>query len=81
MFFGFFGGRNLKKHLPIEDISNSKIEELINEWVHNAKDRNMLKRRLIDGVTYEDLAEEFEMSDSQVWNRIDKAKAQLFKHI
>ena len=81
MFFGLFWGRNLKKHLPIEEISNSKIEELINEWVHNAKDRDMLKRRLIDGVTYEMLAEEFEMSDSQVWHRIDKAKAQLFKHI
>ena len=42
--------------------SNSKICTLIDEYVHSERDRAILKRRLIDGICYERLAEEFEMS-------------------
>ena len=48
-----------------DDISNSEIAKTIDEWIKSERDRKILKRRLIDGICYEPLAEEFEMSVRQ----------------
>lgn len=61
--------------------SRSEWERLINEWVHNEIDRQMLKRRLLDGVLIEPLAEEFNLSTVQCQKRLKKAQIQLFKNI
>jgi len=63
------------------DLPNSQIEQLIDEWIHSERDRSILKRRLIDGICYEPLAEEFDLSAKQIRNIIYKAEAILFKHI
>lgn len=65
----------------INSKSRKEWEELIDEWVHNEVDRKMLKRRLLDGVCFEPLAEEFELSVNHCQSRIKKAKMQLFKNI
>ena len=44
----------------------STIEHLIDEWIFSQRDRAVLKRRLLDGVIFEDLSAEFDMS----YNRI-----------
>jgi hypothetical protein len=44
------------------EYTNSEIEAVIDEVVHNARDRAILKRRFIDGVCFEPLAEEFSLS-------------------
>ena len=68
-----------------EDIVNRKSrkewEELIDNWVHNEVDRRMLKRRLLDGICFEPLAEEFELSVNHCQTRVKKAKKQLFNNI
>lgn len=45
-----------------DDLSRSQIEYLINEWIHDQRDREIMRRRLLDGLTYEKLAEEFDLS-------------------
>lgn len=62
-----------------ENISNSAIDRLINEWIHNERDRAILKRRLIDGICYEPLAEEFDLSVRQVKNIVYKGENIIFK--
>ena len=60
------------------------MEHLIDEWIigRNAeRDRKILKRRLIDGVIFDDLAEEFELSVRQTKNIVYKCEERLFKHI
>ena len=47
------------------EYTNSQIRELIAEYIHSERDRKILERRLIDGVTFERLSEEFDMSVSQ----------------
>lgn len=47
------------------NISNTQLSEIIDEWIKNERDRAMMKRRLIDGVTIERLAEEYELSVKQ----------------
>lgn len=48
------------------EYSNSQVSKAIDEWIHSERDRAILKRRLIDGLTYEALAEEFSMSTRQI---------------
>ena len=66
------------------DLSRSQIEHLIDEWVigrNAARDRMILKRRLIDGITYERLAEEFDLSVRQVKNIVYRHECRLYSHI
>ena len=63
------------------NLSRTEWVELIDLWIFNETDRAILKRRLFDGRTYEQLAEEFNYSDRQIKTRVYKAEKQLFKHI
>lgn len=66
------------------DLSRTEIEFAIEEWIigKNAeRDREVLRRRLIDGVTFERLAEEQELSVSQVKRIIWKNEEILFRHL
>lgn len=67
--------------IDLDNISNSEIAHLIDEWIHSERDRKILKRRLIDGICYEPLADEFDMSERQMKEIVYKAEAKLFKHI
>ena len=63
------------------EYTNSQIRELIAEHIHSERDRKILERRLIDGVTFERLAEEFEMSVSQMKRIISRCSSVLFRHV
>lgn len=63
------------------EYSNSQISELIDEWIHSERDRAILKRRLIDGITFEKLAEEFDMSVRQIKKIVYKRSEYLFAHL
>ena len=66
-----------------EHINRTTIVEIINEWVvgeHGERDRQILYRRLIDGITFERLAEEFGLSDRRVKTIVYKREKQIFKH-
>ena len=66
------------------NISRSELEYLIDEWIigkNSERDRKILKRRLLDGICYEPLAEEFDLSVQQIKNIIYKSQDKLFKHL
>lgn len=63
------------------EYTNSQMSALIDEYIHNERNRQILKRRLIDGICYEPLAEEFDLSVRRVKNIIYKNQDILFKHI
>lgn len=63
------------------EYSNSVISKLIDEYVHNERNRALLKRRYIDGICYEPLAEEFDLSVRQVKHIVYKESNKLFKMI
>jgi hypothetical protein len=45
-----------------DNISNTDLSRLIDEWVKGERDRAIMKRRLIDCICFEPLAEEFSLS-------------------
>jgi hypothetical protein len=56
-------------------------ESLIDEWVFSERDRAIMKRRLLDGICFEPLAEEFDMSVRHIKTLVYKWEEQLSKHI
>ena len=67
--------------VSINDLSRTEIEFLIDEWIHNERDRKILKRRLLDGIIYDKLAEEFDLSVRHVKQIVYKSEERIFKHV
>lgn len=65
----------------MRDYSRSELATAIDEWILNERHRAILKRRLLDGICYEQLAEEFDMSVSQIKRIIYKSQEILFRHL
>ena len=63
------------------EYTNSQIMAVIDEYIHSERDRNILKRRLVDGIYFEPLAEEFDLSVRQVKNIVDKGTKTILKHL
>jgi hypothetical protein len=53
-------------------LSNTELSQLIDEWIRGERDRRIMKRRLIDGICFEPLAEEFELSVTHTWKIVEK---------
>lgn len=56
-------------------------ENLIDRWIFNERDRAILKRRLLDGICFEPLAEEFGLSVQQVKNIVYKSTQKLINRL
>lgn len=65
----------------MNDYTNSHIEHLIDEHIHSERDRAILKRRLIDGICYEPLAEEFDLSVSQIKRIVYKCENRVLAFV
>ena len=63
------------------EYTNSQIREAVAEYIHNERDRAILLRRLIDGITFERLAEEFDLSPRQVRSIVHRSESILFRKI
>lgn len=63
------------------DLSRSEWENLIDEYIFRERDRAILKRRLLDGICFEPLSEEFDLSVQQTKTIVYKALEKLSKHL
>lgn len=68
----------MKNTMP--EISRSEYEAIIHEWIMSERDREIMRRRILDGLTYEKLAEEFELSVQQIKRIVYKSKNTILKH-
>lgn len=60
-------------------MTRSEIEHLIDERILHERNRKIVKRRLLDGIRFEPLAEEFDLSVRQVKSIVYKAEDRLFR--
>ena len=68
----------------MKEYSRSDLESHIENWIigRNAeRNRRILKRRLLDGITYDCLAEEFDLSVRQIKNIVYSCEDRLYRHI
>lgn len=61
--------------------SYSEWEHIIDEWIFDERNRKIAKRRFLDGVKIESLAEEFELSVQQTKTILQRSINILIKHI
>ena len=67
--------------LDAYNLDRYQWEHLIDRWIFNERDREILKRRLLDGICFEPLAEEFNLSVQQTKTIVYKAQNKLFSRI
>jgi len=70
-----------KEKEQMRELSRSQIEHLIDEWIFSERDRAIVKRRLLDGICYEPLAEEFDLSIKQIKRIVYKAQDTIYRHV
>ena len=63
----------------MEQWTNSHFREITEEYIHDERNRCLLIRRFCDNKTVEQLAEEFDLSVSQVKRIIYKGGQTVFK--
>lgn len=62
------------------NISVQEMSLLIDNWIYKERDRAIMKRRFCDGVIFEQIAEEFDMSDRQIKRICYKLFEKVIKH-
>ena len=60
---------------------NSDAVKIIDEYIHSERDRKIIMRRLIDGVSIERLAEEFDRSPRAMQRKVAKLQQEVFLHM
>ena len=66
------------------DISRTELNNLIDEYIigSNAiRDRNILKDRLLDGLTYYQLSDKYNLSLPAIKAILRKREQNIFKHL
>jgi len=61
------------------EYTNTEMFNLIDEYIHHARDRRVMKDRLINGLGMEALAEKYEVSASQMKRIVDRNQETLFR--
>lgn len=73
--------QRVRENPKVKEYSNSQISAVIDEYIHSQRNRAILKRRYVDGITYERIAEEFDLSVRQTKTIIYKAENTIFSHV
>lgn len=59
--------------------TNSDMSKLIDEYIHSARDREILKDRFIDGLTFAELEDKHNLSERQIKRIVKKADSILLR--
>lgn len=67
--------------MNLENITNTHIKEVIAEYIHSERDREILTDRYVNGYTFERIAEKQDMSTVQIKRIVYKHETAFFKHL
>lgn len=60
--------------------SRSEIAYLISEWVFNKRDREILSDKMLDGLTYDELADKYCLSPQRLKVIVKVNKEKILAH-
>lgn len=63
------------------NLSNTEVKTLIDEWIRKQRDRDILKSRLVDGLLYKEIADIYKLSEEAVKKIIYKGENTIFSHV
>lgn len=61
--------------------SAEDIEQLIDAYIHNARNREIAKKKLIDDIPYEPLSERYGITPKQCFNIVKAVRHTIVQHI
>lgn len=67
-----------------DSISNVELYDIINNWIKGRmayRNKQIMVDRLIEGMTYEKIAEKYDLSINQVKNIVYKNEYIVYRHI
>lgn len=73
--------------IDLDDVTNEQIAQAIDSWIHSERDRIILKKRLIDGYTFQKISDylwdkhKMELSVRQIKNIVPTLEHKLFRHL
>lgn len=71
-------GKNI---FELSGLPKTACEELINQWIFNKKNREIIHDRLIDGMTHTELSKKYGISVRQIKNIVYECSDTLSEHI
>ena len=63
------------------EYSNTDMSKAIDDYIHSDRDRQILKSRLIDGLTYDELSDKYHLTSRRIKTIVYKAQEGLFKRL
>ena len=63
-----------------DDYSNHRVREVVEEFIHSARDRALILDNMVDGLSYDELAGKYSMSYEGVKHVMKKGKTALDRH-
>jgi hypothetical protein len=65
----------------IREHPKDELLEIIDQYIHHQRNREILKRKLLDGICYEELAEEFDLTPRQCKNIVKECQSIVFRKL
>lgn len=62
-------------------LCRDQVKQVIDAWIFSRRDRRIFELRYLDGLTYEKIAEEVDLSPRQVKNIIYKKEYKILKEL
>ena len=59
----------------------SRLDEAIREYIHDARNQEIARKKIIRNEPYEPIAERYNLTPGQVKNIIRKARRTIFEHL
>lgn len=67
--------------MNLDNITNSHITEVVSEYIHSQRDREILLDRYVNGFTFERIAELHDMSPVQIKRIVYKNEMTIINHL
>ena len=65
----------------MREYKNSDVLQAIAEYIHSQRDRDILKSRLVDGLTFDELSALYHLSNRHIKTIVYKQGDIVFKHL
>lgn len=62
------------------EYSNIRVCELIDEFIHSARDRSIIRDNLVEGLSYDELAGKYGLSYERIKTIMRQGKSTIFDH-
>ena len=63
-----------------DDYSNDRVTAVIGDYIHSARDREIILANLVDGISYDELAGKYSLAYESIKDIMRKGRTALDRH-